>query len=69
VSSPGVGNRAQVQNAAQGTQQGSLTQTRYALEQYMPSRDKTDQYTVDHFVLAYDDFCYFIANLIEPGYG
>jgi hypothetical protein len=35
----------------------------------MPSGHEADQHAIYYFMLTYNDFSYFTANLVEPGYG
>jgi len=53
----------------QSTEKRGFAQTGNAFQKHMPTSHQTDQNSVHDFVLAYDDFCDFTTNFVEPGYG
>jgi hypothetical protein len=59
----------QVKDPAQGSEQRSLAKTRHTFEQHMSAGKKTDEYSIDHVLLADDYFAYLTTNLIQVAGG
>ena len=43
-----------------------LPEPGHAFQQHVPAREQANQHAFDHVVLAYDDFCDFPADGVQP---
>ncbi len=55
----------QMHHSRERPQKRGFTQSGYAFEQHMAARQQTDQYAIDDFLLADDDFSDFFADPVE----
>jgi hypothetical protein len=54
-----------MQNAGKRSQESSLSQARYTLQQYVSAGKQADQNAVDNILLSHDDLADFFTDALE----